>query len=726
MSIRDTFYEVVAEEIIQGLLDQGQIPSAAEVAARLEDFEAENDLTKPMFKAATYTVKYHEPSSVTKWNNTNHVIHRDLKVLYKHLLKVADQSINNFERWRSEASVLEGRLDNLEERITSLLLLSGETAGFFNFVQDNFFNASKTDLTHSTTLLNVHKGLVQLGTSSLGATRYDMSHLRDEDFRFNVLSRNYMVARASAEQSRIRYATSDVNNFWQERIVTSRPTPVSIELTVDLRETLTLSRLDIDLHQANSNSAVQITPMLSLDNYTFIQLPSSVFTRSIIDKATFQFKPTQARWVKFIMTKNGFDIVQRDTYSYEFGVNEIAFYNEGFAPDQTAVHISKPLFVRNIDGHPEEFSKVVLEVCEEVPENTNINYYIATSNSDATPLNQLAFVAIDPMTREITTKPTVLDFGDLDTVLVPNVRVSYDPDASEDRFINPAQSFTGIVGSIGTTPAVTNIESSEVRYSFLRSNDRILDYQFATELQIAQGSLEIWRNVRVHGNENKVRGNKNGWGFSDPYYKTTIYIGNAQGMDIDFGGKAVIIDGVPQTGRINIRAGKHVIEVHKDNWKYVDPLFITNLSDLQSFDVLYPYNHRYLVEGFDYPVDYPDGEAKVYRGFDIVAEIAMQQVSPFDLINNIAPDDYTRFAMDFDAVDDDAIIDTVPGQIKESMRAILLKCKDNNPDFINEKFLIKFKAANSLFRYLWLKAEMSTTDETITPLLDAYRIKISS
>lgn len=726
MAIRETYATYLIEQILRAILREGENPSASEIAERFETFVANNDISNPLFNAATYQVSKGQPSSISLYNASNNAIHQDLLVLFRHLLKVSDQSIRNFERWRAAAKLLEGRLDELNERINFLLLISSDTAGFFNFMQDTFVDNKLVDLENTTTLVDVDRGIVTLGTSTSGATRLDLSTLRNEHVEFTVLSRVNLVSSISAEKSQTKHAVSDITNFWQERVYTNKPGAVSAELKINLLTKREISRIDLDLHMANQNSSVQVTPLYSTDNFNWKQLPIKNFTRSVVDKTIFRFPPVEAKWVKFNMTKLGADQVHNNLYSYEFGVDEIVFYSEGFSTETTATLISQPLSVLDQQGNIEEFSRVVLEVCEDVPENTNIDYSVSVFNDIDDPIG--GFVPIDPLDRVNSTKPTVLDFGDLDTVTVSGIRVSYDATASDPDFINPAEQFTRIESVSGSTVNSTIGTASDIRYSFANTNERILDHVISSNIKIAQRTLEVWRNVNIKNNNTKVRGIANGWGFNDPWYRTTVYVANASGYNIDFGSKAVVVDDVIQTGKINISPGRHTIQVHKDNWKAIDVSSVTNLEDLITADPLYPYNHRYLIEGLLYPSGYSTTDEKIYRGFDIVAEYFMKEVSIFDIINNIQADDYQHYAVDLDATDPNRLIDSIPASADEQLpqRSFVLKVNENNPDFLNERFLIRFKSANSLFKYLRFKAELSTSDSAITPILDAYRLKISS
>jgi hypothetical protein len=727
MSIEETYRELITEQIVKDLLKEGTSPSVSAITTEFNNFIEDYTLSEPLFIANDFHVEYGESSSATKFNNANNAIQRDLKVLYKHLFKVSDQAINQFSRWRAQAQVLEGRLDNLVDRINSLLLISHDTAGYFNFIQDNFANNDKVDLANTTAYVNVSKSVACIGTSTSGTTRIDLSNLTDREVTFTILSRNNLVSSLSSQGSHTRYAITDVNNYWQEKVFTNKPGPVSAELKINFLEKKRFSRIDIDLHTSNQNSAIQLTPMYSSDNYSWQQLPVASFTRSVIDKTTFQFTSIEAQYIKFIMTKPGYDQVHNRLYSYEFGMDEIVFYYEGFAANNSSTLISKPLSVLDTSNQPEEFSKVVLEVCEDVPENTSINYFITVSNNPSVALS--GFTAIDPLNRTSPTQPTVLDFGDLSAITVSDVGISYDPSLTSIGEINPSITYTTITSLSSTIPDEVVTVASDIRYYFSNSNDRILDHQIYIDpdaIQIAQGTLEVWRNVNTQGSETKVRGYANGWGFKDPYYKTTVFVSNPLGVSIDFGGKYAIIDGEEKNGLAKLSYGKHSIWVHKNNWKAIDSSTVTDLTTLKAADSFYPYNHRYVVEGFNYPAEYPTTEEKLYKGFDIVAEYSMKEVSIFDFIKNVAKDGYDKFALDLDMEDTGRLFDGSPASITSPTTVFVVKVDEENPDFMNEKFMIRFKSINLLFKYLRFKAVFTTQDSNKTPFLDSYRIKLSS
>lgn len=728
MSISTTYASLILEQIIKEILEEGTTPTVSEITERYETYLQDNDLDGPLFDYDTYSVAKGEASSAAKMASTNSSIRNDLNALYRHLLTLSEQSMINFDRWQAESSLVEKRLNQLNERVNSLLLVSKDTAGYLNYVYDNFNDLSKVDLSYTTAYVDPGKGLATVRTSTTGITLLDLTNLQEQDIEFNVLTRTNLVSSSQSNKSKRVYAFSDKNNYWQERVIMSKPIPVSVELKVKLSTSaVDISKIEIDLHSASATSAVQVTPLYSTDNFSWQQLPIVNVTASITDKYVFQFPEVSAKYVKFIMTKQGLDSVKNNVYIYEFGADLISFYAEGFTADTGFDLVTQPLYINDaITGTPQQFNKVAMEVCEDIPTDTTIDYYVAASNDSTLPVTSGMWIAIDPTTRTSPVYPTVLDLGALNAVTISGIAVSYDGAAGvSSQYINPAQSFTYIPTITGSTPTTQTVVTSAQRYSFSNENEMILSYQLATSYDIAEGTIQLWRNVRDRASYLEVRDIAHGWGYDEPYYFAAVNVLNPNGITMDVGSKPMIVDGQPSTGIVSFAYGNHLVRVHKDQWKAVDFAGINTLALLKAADDLYPYNQRLLIEGFNYPSGWSTDEERVYMGFDIAAQYLCQQVSVFDLIHNTATDDYSKYAIDYDAEDTGATLGG-SGGTKPVSKVFLLKVDASNSDFINERFLLKCKVVDTLYKYLRLKAVFTTQDTSIVPYLSAYRIKLGS
>jgi len=742
MAIEATYRTLLTEDYLKSELQKGIAVSALDLQEQANTLLETLDLSVPQFTAEDYYVSLRENASVSKFINTFTEIRQDLRALYNEMLTLTRVSMDAYERWAIEAEFIEKKLVDLEDRIENLLILTQDTEGYFSFVNDNFSDLEKVDLDLSTIRLNLDTGMVTMKPASLATNRIFLNDIdRKRDVSFKVRTTTDFILRRDLPDTQVADLFHQTSKVWWTIIQMKKVRPVTCELTVRLSsdDPVDVSRIDIHLHDSSQSSPIQITPLYSTDNVNFTQLPTNTFTQEVRSSATFSFSTVQANWVKFLLTKKGPDpTLSRNSFDYQFGFKAIEFYDEGFTVGDAQSLISKPLYVLKDDGTPLEFEKLVLTACERVEENTNIRYYVTTGDDPDLPVDDdTIWVPISPDTRESPLFPVVLAVGDTELREYGDdeiCKVSYDSSASEP-YISPAQSFQLLEddGSGGIDDTATT--ANDRRYTFLNSNDRILNYQVKDNISINPATLQILRNLGEQALTdipgNKVRNVLRGWGFDDPWYSCVVEVLNPEGIEMNVGDQVIIIDDIRYTGLVKktVLTGKtskttgiHTIKVHKNNWKYVNqdlsgvsPTIM--LDTIKARDPLYPYNHKLLVEGFSYPSNYPDTDEKVYAGADLFAEKVMRQVSIFDLTNNAQVDDYQRFALDYDAPD-------AHTGGNDPTTVFVVKVDESNPDFQNERFVIRFTLVNQLRKYLRFRADLSTTDATVSPGLDSYRIKL--
>lgn len=746
MSIENVYKDLILDQLIQDTIKAGEVPDSLEIQEEFEALIATLDLTKPQFDQTQYYITPKEKASAGKFNNTFKNMRQDIRVLYKEMLELGNKSINSFERWHAEARVLEKRLLDLESHITDLLLLIQDTDGYFGFVQDNFTDTSLIDQSLTTTSVDIKNQIISLSKTGTSVTRLFLNNIDPINVTFKVRNSVDFLSRIDGTNTALVNLFHQTSDIWWTQIQMSTQKPVVCELLIKLSDTsVSLSRIDVDLHDSSQSSSMNITPLYSIDGFNFSQLPTNTYNQDIKSSGTFQFSPIEATFIKFILVKQGSDPSnQQNKFVYEFGFKQISFYSESFSANTTQQLITNVLFVIDSIGNPLEFSKLTLDTCERIEVDTNINYFITASNNPNVPVDDnIVWHQITPLKRIDPINPVVLDLGDIDLQTIGDdetLTISYFGRNTNSDFINPSNSFnllsqgsSNVINEVVTTPIL-------IRYSFVNSNDRILNYQIKDSNYIGSGSgnalviddidIILFRNKGAKGfsdldSTSKVRDIQKGWGFLDPYYSTVIQILNPNGISIDVGDKAIIIDEVSYTNKIDnkilfgvsgTQTGIHHISVHKDNWLSVEPN-LTTLSALKAADNLYPFNHKLLVEGYQYDSSYPINSEKLYVGVDIFAEILMKQSSVFDLAHNIAQDNYNYYALDKDTSGTHN-----GGNLPTTV--FLLKVNDQNPDFQNEEFVLKFKVINQKYKYLRLKAELSTEDQGITPALTAYKIKL--
>ena len=766
MAIEDTYKEVFIADAVSEQLRAGENISASDLIEDLDDSLSEKDLTIPQFVASDFRLERKEESSAAKNNTTLSTLRQDIRVLYKNLIELTKVSIGAYERWGLESKLLEKQLIDMEDRIRNLLLMTQDTEGYHSILIDNFTDLSKTDTDFTTAKVDIAANNVGLGPSE---DTFERVFLNDLDLSVDVFFKLRTTAGFLSRQDQIGSDLTDIfsqqSKTWWTNINMSKSGPVTCELTVrlDPKEDISLNKIVIELHDSVESSPITITPLYSIDNVTFIQLPSNTFTLETKSIANFEFEEIQAQYIKFILNKRGPDqSSSKDSFSYQFGFKSIAFYSHSFDSDTTQYFVSIPLSVLDHNGDVRNFEKVTLETCEKLETDTNILYYMTFSNDSEVPLGSnfkedADWFPITPINRVDPISPPILDIGDINEISIGDdetVQVSYDGRAdpiTDSDFINPAQEFHLLSQDTDESILDDTVTANSPRYVFVNTNDRILNYQIKTTdytgsgsgsaLDVNEEKITIFRNVGTKGVDytsttSTVRDIEKGWGFSDPYYICIIEVQNPDGMAIDVGNQPIIIDGAIYTSKIgnSILTGKtaasdgiHRIKVHKNNWMDVPSGTMsgapTDLEELKALDLLYPYNHKLIIEGYNYSPSYSATDEQIYVGADVFAELIMKKVSSFDLLYNTTVNNYELYAIDLDAPNTHNGTGGNPN-VNDATKVFLLKVDEGNPDIQNEAFMIRFKQINLLQKYLRLRADFVTSNDEISPGLTSYKIKL--
>ena len=750
MSIDSTYRKILTETYLIDELKKGEIPSAEDIADKIKTLIADLDLTAPLFKADTFKAEEDGQSSASLYNQAQADIFRDLRALYKEMLELSETSIGAYERWRVESDTLEKRLEELEDRIQNLLLLTRDTEGYHSYFVDNYTDLSLVDRDQTTATVDPTTQLVHLGPTNEVDTRIYLNNLDPDDCSFKVRSTTDLVSRADAPRTSLTTLFKQTSQAWWTQISMRKNKPVTCELLVKLGNTpVKLSKILVKLHTSARSSPMSVTPLYSVDNFNFAQVPTNTYTQDVRSQATFQFDEIEATWIKFILVKTGPDPITNNAFLvYQFGFKEIAFYSEGFDSTEAQTVISTVLSVPKASDPTElvEFSKLTLEVCERVERNTSISYFVAASNNPLLPVNgSTTWVPVIPVGRTTGSQARIVDLGDLETVeigVTEEVTISYDAGAEDETLINPAAAYHLLSQDDIGDVQDDEVEADERRYIFSNPNDAILNYQIkdvdfddsesGDPMTIDEETFVIFRNVGEKGLDPDdptalVRDYQRGWKFEDPYYVTVVEIKKSEGITVDFGDQPVIIDDIKYTnvvgpeilnGKTPKTRGIHVIKVHKDNWLAIDPDLIT-LEDIKAQDSLYPYNHKLLVEGYAYPTNYDNSQEKAYIGVDLFASELMKRISIFDLAHSVGASQWRFYAIDRDAPNTRA--DDVEN---ESSRVFVVKIDKEDSDFPNERFVIRFNLVNQRYKYLRFRADLSTSSATVSPALDSYKIKL--
>jgi hypothetical protein len=714
-----TYNEKILELVLREFLQDGQIPTADELTEAYQQYVISHpDMSKPFVLDDDHSVEENEDSSAVAYNAFFERVKSDLEAVYKEIWDRMADGVESFDNWRIKIERLKKRLLDLENRIDALLLLRADTAGYFAFVEDNFVDLSKVDQDLTTARVDVVNHAVTINDSLEDTSAVNLNSIDLGEATFVMLTREHLLSSHEAPGSEVRHAVQDADRAWQHRVRSLRgDIQTSGEFKVQLgTSSVEVSRVEVGIHASNTNTSMILVGMYSNDNYNWYNFPTDNYVQSVDDRALFVFPKTEMQWVKFIMTKTGADDVDEDQYVYEFGMSSLKFYATG-GYDVTSGNLlySQELSAYDEDDNRVEFNKVTLQTCQEVPDETSIQYWITAKNDDA----ETEELRIDPYTVENPVAPTVLELGRLVEAEETDLQIVRKTATASTNFFS---AYNDLLESDNLALVGTDIDTP-------------LEIAAATVANIIEDQIVFYRNAGEYQgvqdpDYRDVREAPRGWRYTDEtktYIQTTIVVGNQDGLNVDLGDQIAILNGQPiGPGLDNIPQGTHVFRTLTKNATPLPEDINTilgydawdigfkSLADIETVLGVRKVNHKLLIEGVKHHADYAV-EERQYLGVDTYCEYVAQRVSTFDLLYNLAENEYRYFSADTTA---------------DGKRVFLVRFDpiDYNPAQPNERFALKYATGNNMFDRIILKAELSSSASTSdkTPVLTAYRIKLGS
>jgi hypothetical protein len=687
MGLSGEYNDLLMTEFLIEVLKDGEIPTVEELYEQFDSLKQEYPLIgdKPLFSIKENKVAFYENASASKFNDTFSRLEDDIHLLYEVMHELQQRITQQSIRWSTHYSNVRGFLDGLEDRIDTLLLMEGETLGYYKYVSDDFSTVDYTDLDMTDAEVDTGLGVVQIGHNyslAEGYSRIDLSDVTSSNISFYPVIGPGVLSFSSAPGFNIEDIVSDETNTWLGWLLTTgQNTPASVAVQIkltDSTESVGFNKVSLVCNGSTATSVFILTLYYSDNGSDWLLIPTDFHTQSTMDSISWAFPTVQAKHLRIVMTKNApDDINSNNQYSWDFGIKTLKLYEDAY---ETRTGYTWQSTVRSTDDIDLVFTKAALSVCEIDSEETNISYYLSVDSG-------AAFHPIAPLERESPSKPQVLDFSELHNYTNDGSNSIYDITRTAKQLDLTNQASEALV--TGELPLNFFIRQADV--SSLTEND-----------------IVVYRNVGDKTSTASVRGYTPGFTYDGENGVVRCYfvVSDPDGVDIDFGPDAAKVDETSVSGSVHIAQGTHTFETSTSNVMEVTAGHDSE-TDLKEEDLLHPHNHLYLLLGYSYGSSYVDEE--VYTGVSLVAEAILDYLPRHQFKVDTDSNDPTVYTRDVDSsgnVDFIVKIDPLLG------------------DYEDEEFLVSYPLTNKTFNSVVLKAVLSTTDASVTPMLDSYLIKL--
>lgn len=614
------------------------------------------DLGRPRFK---------DVSSAAMENTNRKALWDDATTLSTRLDNLIQQLEDSHRGFYGTARRVGRLLDQTESRLDNLLLLNGAADAFVVGVEETFDTQVYVDQ-------NLSDSTIEAGYVTLGRTGYTAVPL--DKLRLNATSAGTANIIGIQTSSPISSLKEDDGSLWEYVVYTKeQQARVTLVITLELPEPTYIGDLRVNGLPVSVNKKMTASCFYSLDGSSWTALEP--LEQQATAEMQYQIGLDGVKKVQLTFSKDAADSSSpnKNSYMYVFSLDSIKMYADAFKPADRSTLICGPYSVLDDVGNPVYFTKATMSACTCEPDDTSVSFYLSQDGENW-------------------------------------VGVSHDGDSG--NFVSfgdgtPDQSLEFIDDSSASGALVEEVEGME-------------DIDFQTEAVLNTYVLADWidyipissfvvkRNLS-DSTTSELLGSVPGWVFDEntQQYSTTLYVDDPNGRYLDLGGTSAYINGSQVSGRVFIPQGYTVFTTADSNWIEVDAA-LTSVDALEQADPLYPYNHKYLVEGYSYPGSFSGEE--IYQGVDEYFGKLMVYRSPEEFAYAEKGD---PFYYDMFTIEDG-----------DGNWYIKVKVDKTNASWRNEQYSVSWTVQSSETNQLYVKALLSTSNKGQTPRIDSFKVRV--
>jgi hypothetical protein len=559
---------------------------------------------------------------------------------------------------RAESSLLE--LKNIERNVNKDLLLFSKSDEFLYSIVEHF-NDERNINKELSTNFSVTNGKLTLGYSQVGSEDFI-----DGDVSYSIRHR---IGSSFGEErfSNFSNVLRKDNNFYKTTAYSNIENDiVDFIIDVKFKTAREVNEFMFVIEAIEINSKMKFQCYYTKDGVSYDPVFESDSTIKQ-NENLISVNQKDITGLKIIISKYNADTKVNNRYGYIFAFDYIGLVRKLYRVDKESTIYLGPYQIINEEGTPIYYSMATLKggTCCIVEEETSIDFYLSKDN---------------------------VNWFKADYEVIENDIVMFDS-------INDNIEDSSIFTRINNTEAF--FTSNTIEGISTRPNEKMINYFIENLSRFNLDTLRIKRNSKKAAST--AIGDKfNGWKKAGDSIQCYFIVKETEGRYIDFGPRSCILNGNSVTGKVFLKKGKHHISTSQ--YKFIDaPELIKNISELRRADALYPYNHKYLIEGFDYSSKY-NGE-KVYQGLSEVYESELKYVNPAR---------FNALSTEYDVY---TLIDNK-----------YLVCRFENINNIEkEYFEVESKTrvdGASTSNLLYIKAVLKSVNQNITPKIDQIQVRV--
>lgn len=593
-------------------------------------------------------------ASASKETINQEALIEDFKLLNTKLDSLIERETLSFSSLMSFCRYEMSNLSVQEAILDSLILSEGK---------DNVFSASIDEkfLTEASVLYPDTNAEVIVGGVSLGFS--DTSKIEKFTISSEALSEGKVLSFNKNSPNNFLFESD--GNFWKAQIKTKENKRTSLALTLSLKEPKDVSRIKIAGIKNETNSKIRVNILYSTNKGKYESI--SISELEMDSSTTININKQSVTGLKILFSKDKADTkdVSKNEYEFNFLLDQIEISEDTYSLTKNIL-VCGPYYIKNINEEDVYFTKAVLSSCELIDDNTSVNYYLSQDGEEwisasSNGSNYVSFASEDGS--------EIIEYHDGNLLTQAIV---------EDSLLFEEVNSEAYLNTIINEPSKVDIRTLKV---LRNTSDNLNDYVL--------GFNKGW--------------NKNSKG----EISTTLYVDSLSGISIDFGSKGAFFNKKYKTGLVYLPYGYTEFVTNESNWSEVE-FDLLDEKSLKSKDMLYPYNHKLLIEGYNYSKSFKGN--KPYQGVKAYFG-KLLEYKPIEQFESLD-------------IEDNSFFNCFTIEERDSKLYLKVKVDKSSSTWKSETIKVQFSYQSNLSNVLFVKAVLNTDDEKKSPLIKSFNIRL--
>lgn len=520
-------------------------------------------------------------SSVALERKNRLAISDDLYALHERVSAISEQLEDDYRSFRVQAAQLRKRASWIEGQVNETLLAFSAEDAFTSYYREDFTEPPFFEPSANVT------AYLEDGVVIAARNQVEKIELRTADITFSPLSNARVLSQAPSNPAS-SVLSLDGRTFEYQVLTDQQNAVVDLVVTINLQTAEDIGEIRVSSLPIRRTAQETVSAFYSVDgvDYQLIEPGMRSFDK---ENTLISVGQDGVKSIRLVFTKSAAD--SRTTsfgqWAYLWSFDSIELYRTSFGFNQTYVW-QQQCDLQSSAAFTEvnAISKVTLEVCTIEPKDTSISWYVSSDQENWVPIN--------PYRKAI----------DIVTLNVPSFdnQATFQGSLEAADLVNPRNYGAG---------NVTDEDEWMFNTYFVNLDQEDLpnDSSLSCCLDVADPDVP-----------------DSGWRLnSKNNYETWLYVSSPTGKEIDLGPKPARLDGRPVSGKVFLRSGWSRFETSADNFQNVSS-GAPDENVLRTIDPLYPFNHKYVVEGYVYGEGFEG--PRLYTGVDDWCGMVLQYKEP--------------------------------------------------------------------------------------------------